>query len=81
MNLCCCKCHFIIAGRPQSLWNSNAVLTTLEGQEEDILDLAEGFQGLYGFYTSLLWPEGMQRLPWVEFSKIQQNVGGVFCSV
>lgn len=30
----------------QSLWNDIAVATTLEGQEEDNLDLAEGFVGL-----------------------------------
>lgn len=39
------KCHFIIAGRLQSIWNSNAVPTTLGGQVENILGLAEGFLG------------------------------------
>lgn len=46
MSRFCCKCHFIIAGRPQSLWNANAVPTPVEGQEQDNLDLAEGFLGL-----------------------------------
>lgn len=47
MSLFCRKCHFIIAGRPRSPQNPNAVPITLAGQEEDIiLDLAKGFLGL-----------------------------------
>lgn len=46
MSLFCCKCHFIIAGRPQSPWNSNAVSTTVEGQQEGILGLAKDFLSL-----------------------------------
>lgn len=42
MSLFCYKCHFIIAGRPQSIWNSNSA--TLEGHV-NILGLAEGFLG------------------------------------
>jgi len=42
MSLVCCKCHFIIAGSSLPLWNSNAVLITLEGQEkEDDLGFAK----------------------------------------
>lgn len=44
MSLFCYKCHFIIAGRPQSIWNSNSAHTTLEGQV-NILGLAEAFLG------------------------------------